>query len=158
MDRPTARPTPSWFFWAPLRSGWRRPAAAALALAAGAHVPVIAPHLDEAPYLGEEFIVLTAACALLAVALLVCDSAAAYLLTAVTGGLAIAGYAITRLVELPLLADDVGNWFEPLGVASVAAEAVAVVSAVLAWLPRRRPGRAACAVRQDAPWAPHDRC
>jgi hypothetical protein len=131
--------------------------AVALFVAALAHVPVIAPHLREAPYLGEEFIVLTAACALLGIAVLVCDSAAAYCLVATTCGLAIAGYAATRLLALPLVHDDVGNWLEPLGVLSVSAEAAAVVSAVLALLPRRTRCAAAGAARPGAPWAPPGR-
>lgn len=99
---------------------------AALAIGAGAHLPVIAPHLQEAPYMGEEFVVLTAACLLLGLAALVCDSPAVYALTVLTCGLAVAGYVATRLVAFPLLADDVGNWLEPLGVISVLAEIVAV--------------------------------
>jgi hypothetical protein len=95
-------------------------------------VPVIGPHLSEAPYMGEEFIVLTAACFVLGVAALACDSAAVYGLTVVTCGLALLGYAATRLIAFPQLADDVGNWFEPLGLVSVVAETVAVLAAASA--------------------------
>ena len=108
-------PAASSFLWAPLHSPWRWLLATAAGVAALAHLPVIGPHLHEAPYMGEEFIVLTAACTLIALAALVCDSAAVYGLTAITCGLAIIGYVATRLIAFPQLADDVGNWFEPLG-------------------------------------------
>jgi hypothetical protein len=118
------------FLWAPRRSFWRWPLSLAAATASIAHVPVIGPHLAEAPYMGEEFIVLTVACGLLAAAVLICDSSAVYLLAASTCGFAILGYVATRLVQFPQLADDVGNWFEPLGVVSVVAETAAVALAV----------------------------
>jgi hypothetical protein len=43
----------------------------------------------------------------------------------------IAAYAATRLVAFPQLADDVGNWMEPLGVVSVLSEAVVVACALM---------------------------
>ena len=116
----------------PLRSRSRFLLAAAAVVAAAAHVPVIAPHLEEAPYMGVLFVVLTAACSALAVAGLVRDSAAVYALAVLTCGLAIVGYAATRLVSFPLLADDVGNWLEPLGVTSVVSEAIVVGAAFFA--------------------------
>ncbi|MGI8679780.1 MAG: hypothetical protein ACR2LX_14090 [Jatrophihabitans sp.] len=118
------------FLWTPRRSRWRWPLALAAVAASVAHVPVVAPHLAEAPYMGEEFIVLTVACALLAATALIWDSTAVYVLSAATCGLAVIGYAATRLVEFPQLGDDVGNWFEPLGVVSVAAELVVVATAI----------------------------
>lgn len=117
------------FLWTPRRSPWRWLVTTAAGIAAVAHVPVIGPHLDEAPYMGEEFIVLIVACLLLAIAALVCDSAAVYSLVVLTSGLALAGYVATRLTAFPQLGDDVGNWFEPLGVVSVVAECVAVIAA-----------------------------
>ena len=120
---------PAPFLWAPRRSAWRWLLVTATAVAAVAHLPAIGPHLHEAPYMGEEFVVLTAACVLLAVAALVCDSGAVYALAALTCGLAVVGYVATRIIAFPMLADDVGNWFEPLGVVSVVAETVAVLAA-----------------------------
>jgi hypothetical protein len=105
--------------------------AGAAAVAALAHVPVIAPHLDEAPYMGVLFVVLTAACGFLAAAALVRGGRAVYLLTVLTCGLAVLGYVATRLVAFPMLADDVGNWLEPLGVVSIVSESIAVAAAVV---------------------------
>lgn len=124
-------PASDSFLWSPRRSPWRWVLAGSAALAAIAHVPAIGPHLDEAPYLGEEFIVFTVACALLAVAAVACDSAAVYGLAIVTCGLAVIGYVATRLIAFPQLADDVGNWSEPLGVVAIAAESVAFLAAII---------------------------
>lgn len=115
-----------------LRAPQRWVLAGAAAVAAAAHVPVIAPHLAEAPYMGVLFVLLTAACSALAVAALVRDARPVYALAALTCGLAVAGYAATRLVAFPQLGDDVGNWLEPLGVVSVAAELVVVAAALSA--------------------------
>jgi hypothetical protein len=103
-----------------------------------AHIPVICPRLHEAPYMGVLFIVLTAACAALAVAALVRDSRAVYVMVIVTCALAVIGYAATRLVAFPMLSDDVGNWLEPLGVVSIVAESVAVAAAIAALAGDRR--------------------
>ncbi len=113
-------------------SGWRWVVVAGTIIAAAAHVPVIAPHLAEARYMGVLFVVLTASCLAIACGLLVCDSTLVYVLAELTCGLAIAGYIATRLVAFPHLADDVGNWLEPLGIVSVMAEAVVVGAAIIA--------------------------
>ncbi len=114
------------------RSPYRWPLAAAALVAAAAHVPVIPPHLDEAPYMGALFTVLTVACAAVAVAALVRDSTVVHALALLTCGLAVAGYVATRVVPFPMLADDVGNWLEPLGVVSVLSELVVVGAAARA--------------------------
>ncbi|MDQ2788246.1 MAG: hypothetical protein M3Y73_00515 [Actinomycetota bacterium] len=44
--------------------------------------------------------------------------------------MAIVGYIGTRSVAFPQLADDVGNWLEPLGIVAILAEAVVVIAAV----------------------------
>lgn len=118
------------FVWTPKTSPWRWVLAPAAAVAAAAHIPVIAPHLDEAPYMGALFIVLTVGCVVLAAAVLTRDSAAVYALALLTCGLAIIGYIATRMVAFPELDDDVGDWLEPLGVVSILAEAIVVTAAV----------------------------
>jgi hypothetical protein len=60
-----------------------------------------------------------------------------YLAAATICGLTIIGYAATRLVPFPMLADDVGNWLEPLGVVSIVAETVVVGSSIAALRCRR---------------------
>jgi hypothetical protein len=120
------------FFWAPLRFRWRWALTACAVISAAAHVSVVGEHLRVAPYMGEEFIVLIVGCLLIGAAALICDSAALYLLAVTACGLAITGYAATRIVVFPRLADDVGNWFEPFGVVSISAEAAVVVIALCA--------------------------
>ena len=126
-----------------LLSRWRLLVVLATVAASVAHIPVIGPHLDEAPYMGVLFIVLTVACAALAIAALVRDSKAVYTLVIVTCGLAVIGYAATRLVAFPMLSDDVGNWLEPLGVVSIISETIAVAAAVAALAGSHRALRAA---------------
>jgi hypothetical protein len=129
-DSITARRPRSHGAMAPLRSPHRFLLAAAAAAAAVAHIPVTGPHLQEAPYMGALFVVLTVALLVLVAGALVWDIAEVYLLTALTCALAILGYAATRTFAFPLLADDVGNWLEPLGIVSVLTEAVALVAAM----------------------------
>jgi hypothetical protein len=77
--------------------------------------------------------------ALGALAALVCDSPALYLLAVITCGLAIAGYPATRIVAVPRLEDDAGNRFEPLGVVSIIAESATVAIALSASASGRSP-------------------
>ena len=60
-----------------------------------------------------------------------------YIAAGVTCGLAVLGYAATRLAAFPMLADDVGNWFEPLGVLSITTETIVVAAAASALLRRQ---------------------
>lgn len=106
--------------------------ATAAAVSAAAHVPVIAPHLEEAPYMGVLFILLTSACLAFALAAVVNDPPILYVSAAAVCGTAILGYAATRLIAFPMLAEDVGNWLEPLGVVSILAESVVVACALIA--------------------------
>jgi hypothetical protein len=123
----------------PRRSPYRFVLVPAAVVAAVAHIPVTGQHLREAPYMGVLFILLTAALLILATAALIRDTTAVYLLTVLTCALAILGYAATRTVAFPLLADDVGNWLDPLGVVSVLSESVALLVGVAA-LGRTVPG------------------
>ena len=123
------------FLWEALRDRLRWSLAGFAVVGAIAHVPVVGEHLREAPYMGWEFIVLIAACLAIAVAAIHWDSAAVYAAASLTCGLAVLGYILTRLVAFPMLSDDVGNWFEPLGVVSIAAE-YAVVGIAIAALRR----------------------
>mgnify|MGYP003463682820 FL=1 len=123
----------------PMNAPHRFVVAAAAAVAAIAHIPVIAPHLEEAPYMGVAFVIFTVACLASGAAVLAWDAPVAYVAAAGTCALAILGYSATRFIAFPMLADDVGNWLEPLGVLSVAAESVVVVAAAIALLTRAVP-------------------
>ncbi|HEV7206284.1 MAG TPA: hypothetical protein VGN18_16885 [Jatrophihabitans sp.] len=119
-------------FPTPLESRVRWVAAAAVLVAAAAHLPVIAAHLQEAPYMGVLFIVLSSACIVLGATLISTDPPIVYRLAVTTCGLAMVGYVLTRVIAFPQLADDVGNWFEPLGIVSVVAETVVVACGLAA--------------------------
>jgi len=125
------------FLTVPMHSMWRWVLVPALLAAAAAHLPVIPEHLHEAPYMGALFVVLAAACVVLAATLISFDSKVVYALAVLTCALAVIGYLATRLIAFPMLSDDVGNWLEPLGILSISTEFVAVLSAVAG----SRPGR-----------------
>jgi len=108
-------------------------------VAAAAHVPVVALTLEEAPYLAFMFIGVIAALVLLAISVLVEDTSIVYTAAATLGGHSVGRYAATRLIASPMIAGDVGNWFEPVGVLAVCAEAAVVVVAITALARRSRP-------------------
>ena len=70
-------------------------------------------------------------------------------LTATTTGLAIVAYVLSRTVGMPQMDDDIGNWAEPLGLLSLAAEGLTLLLAGAVLLPDRRRDRHA------APAPPH---
>jgi hypothetical protein len=128
----------------PLHSFLRWPAAVLGLTAAAVHIPVIPEHLEMAPYMGVLFILLDIALVALSLVLIVYDVPLGYTAAAVVCVMAVVGYALTRMVPFPQLADDVGNWLEPLGVAAVLSEtAMAVVSVVAVGQGRRRASHAA---------------
>lgn len=105
---------------------------ALLLVAAGAlHIPVTPEHLREAPYIGALFIALTVVCFLLALALPVRDTPLVWAIGGMVTTLAVLAYVLSRSVALPQIADDVGNWTEPLGLASIASETLVSVFAVV---------------------------
>jgi hypothetical protein len=112
--------------------------AALLAEVAAVHIALVPAHLREAPYAGVLFIALSAASLTLCVVMIVRDHPLAW---AAAGGLtasAIAAYAVSRSIGLPLMADDIGDWVSPLGIGALCAEAIALALA-LSVLSRRRP-------------------
>jgi hypothetical protein len=123
------------------RGSWLRFPVAALATAAAlAHVPVTPVHLAEARYIGVLFLALTVVLLLGATALLVGDSAITYAVLAASCALAVTAYVVSRTVGLPEIGDDVGHWFEPLGVVSVLGELGVVALAGVALRRGRRNG------------------
>jgi hypothetical protein len=102
-----------------------------LLVAAGTHIPLIQDHLEEAPYVGWLFIVLSVVCLVLAAAILFVDDAAVWLVSGAVCLAAVVAFLASRTVGLPQIGDDVGNWTEPLGIPAVASEALVVV---VAWL------------------------
>jgi hypothetical protein len=107
-----------------------------LLVAAGTHIPLIQDHLEEAPYIGWLFIILSVVCIALAIVILFVDHVGVWVLSAAACFAAVVAFLASRTIGLPQIGDDVGNWTEPLGIPAVAAEALMVV---LAWLHLRNP-------------------
>lgn len=114
----------------PLRAGDRGLAIVCLLVDAGAHVPLIPAHWQEARYAGVGFALFTGVSLVLAVAVAGHDTVAVWAGVAVLEVLAIAAYVVTRIVALPRLGDDVGSWLEPLSFPALAAELIALMVAV----------------------------
>lgn len=113
-----------------LRSGDRYLVAVCLLTSAAAHLPLIGMHLREATYIGVAFIALAVAFPLLAVVLLVRDTTRVWEAVVVANALAVLAYLVTRAVALPQVADDVGNWTEPMSFPALASELIAVAVGV----------------------------
>ena len=103
-----------------------------------AHVPVIEPHLVEAPYIGIGFVLLTVAGFYLAVRLVVEPDELVWAAVGVVGVLAVVGYVLSRTVGLPQIGDDVGAWADPLGITAVSCELVMLAAAAGHHLTRPR--------------------
>ncbi len=122
----------------PVKSPLRWLAALMLLVTSGTHVPLIPDHLEEAPYVGVLFIVLSVLSVVFAVLLVVDDTPVVWAASGLLTLLALLAFVASRTIGLPELSDDIGNWTEPLGFPAVAAELVATVAAV-AVLSHRRP-------------------
>ena len=103
---------------------------ALLVVAGAGHVPVMPDHLREAPYMGVLFIAFSTAALLLAGILVFTAPEWLYVASILICAAAVLMYATTRLVALPQLADDVGQWVEPLGVLCVVTELLVIAVAL----------------------------
>jgi hypothetical protein len=89
--------------------------------------------LSETPYMFVLYVALMVSSIALAVALIRTDDTRVWAAVAVLPALVIVGYVLSRTTGLPQSNDDIGNWSEPLGMASLFVEGslVALASAVL---------------------------
>ncbi len=104
-------------------------AAAVIALGGVAliHLLELQGKLAEVAYLGVGYIALIVGCVAAAAMLVHRNSRAGWMLA---GGVALAtliGYSATRTVGLPQSTDDIGNWLEPMGLASLFVEGTVVL-------------------------------
>ena len=128
-DRSPARPAPEAVRWSVV---------VLLFVTTVVHVAMVPDHLEEAPYMGDLFVGFSVAAFGVAAFLAARPARSELVAAAVLCAAAIVTYAATRLVPFPQLADDVGAWFEPLGVVAVLSEAAVVALVAVALRSRHR--------------------
>jgi hypothetical protein len=84
---------------------------------------------DETPYIGVLYIALMVAAVVVSVVLVRTDSRMAWMLALVAAGLTLVGYVLSRTTGFPGADEDIGNWTEPLGLASLWVEGLVVLLA-----------------------------
>ncbi|WP_088282637.1 hypothetical protein [Kineosporia sp. A_224] len=103
------------------------------------HVVDVPDKLEEVPYLGVAYLGLIAVSLVVAEMLVRRDDRRAWALSALLSASVILGYVVNRTTGMPGAMDDIGNWLEPLGVASLFVEGVVLAVSGIALV--RRPGR-----------------
>jgi hypothetical protein len=111
------------------------------------------PKFEEAKYVFVLYLLLMAGSLLVGAFLLRTDSRLAWTLVTLIAGLTLLGYILSRTTGLPNFKDDIGNWSEPLGLASLFTEGVAVLLGLykLATTPRIERGGLTAAVAGSDP-------
>jgi hypothetical protein len=108
----------------------RAVAAAGLLGIALIHVLDLPGKLRETPYLGAAYLGLIATSLCLAELMLRRDDRRLWVATAGLAAAVALGYVVSRTVGLPGAMDDIGNWLEPLGLASLFVEGTVVLVAL----------------------------
>ena len=100
-------------------------------------------HTTDPKVLGVMYIALMVASVVVAFYLLHTGSTLAWAAAGLLAAATLIGFVLSRTTGLPNVSDDIGNWTEPLGLASMFVEGAVVILAAYAWsLARheRRPG------------------
>jgi hypothetical protein len=97
---------------------------------------------SETPYIFWMYVALIAGSIVVAVAVVFSRSRAAFLAAAALAASALVGFVLSRTTGLPNATDDIGNWTEPLGLASMFVEAAVVLVAGTAFAVGRAPAAA----------------
>lgn len=92
----------------------------------------------EVQYLGWAYLALVAGALVVGGALVERDDRRAWGAALGLSVAAFAGYALSRTTGLPAATDDIGNWFEPLGIVTLFAELVVAAVSVRALQAHRR--------------------
>ncbi|WP_125615664.1 hypothetical protein [Specibacter cremeus] len=111
------------------------------------HLDQLPDTLHQTPLLGAMFAVLVAGATAAAVAMALLDSDLVWLAVLLMAAGTIGGYIITRSMATPIDDQDLGNWFEPLGLVSLFVEAALVALCVGAL---RKPARAKARIDEFA--------
>ncbi|MDQ1567295.1 MAG: hypothetical protein QOF96_2175 [Actinomycetota bacterium] len=102
------------------------------------HLLDVVGKFHETAYLGVLYVALMAGCVVAARHLVMVGDRRSWLLAGGLAGATLLAYAVSRTVGLPAATDDIGNWAEPLGLASLFVEGV-VVALSAEMLARLRP-------------------
>jgi hypothetical protein len=111
---------------------WRWPVGLGLFAAAIAHVIPAEQHLDGAPAWGVLFVVFVTTATGVGALVLGHDSTLTYSAALVLAGMALLTFVTSRVVALPGIADDVHNWSDAWGTASIVVEAFTAAFAGIA--------------------------
>jgi hypothetical protein len=112
-------------------------AAIGLAAVALIHVLDLPGKLEEAPYLAVGYLGLIGAALITAESLVRRDTVLGWLGALGLSAATVMGFVATRTVGLPAATEDIGNWLEPLGLASLFVEGAVIVLALTGLLRRR---------------------
>lgn len=110
------------------------------------HLLDLQSKFHEAPYLGMAYLALILGTLATAAILVRHDSRPGWIAALVLAGATVVGYALSRTVGLPAATDDIGNWLESLGLASLFVESLVVVLSIYAL---RTPATAVLLLRSD---------
>jgi hypothetical protein len=109
----------------------RAVAVVGLVTVAAIHFGQVVPTVQQTPYLGAAFVVVTVACILLAGRLLLGDTRMVWLQVGAVNLLSIGGYAFTRMFSTFIDRGDAGHWSETLGLVALLVEGSLVLLCVL---------------------------
>lgn len=112
-------------------------AAIGLAAVALIHVLDLPGKLEETPYLAVGYLALIGLALVTAESLVRKDTLLGWLSALALSVGTVAGFVLTRTVGLPGATDDIGNWLEPLGLASLFVEGAVILLALTGLLRRR---------------------
>ena len=111
-----------------------------------AHAMDLTGKMQEVPYLGVGYLLVIAASVVLIERIIRRGSRLDFAAAAGLAAAVILGYVVNRTVGMPGAMDDIGNWWEPLGLTSLIVEAWVVWQGISAAL-GVRPAAAASAPR-----------
>jgi len=103
------------------------------------HMLQLPDAFEEAGYLGGLFIVAVVASLTLAAVMTRTNDSRAWLAAGGLAGLILLGFVLSRSVGLPGFTDDVGEWSEVPGMASMVVESLLVILTAAVLIPRRLP-------------------